>query len=432
MKYGWLVCLVLGTGVCVGSRTAGAEDLLWNQFRGPRGDGTSLAKNLPVTFAENSPEITWKTPVPGRGWASPVIWGNQVWLGNAPDLRPLKAGQEKLDEPLVMSAICINLTTGAIEKSIDLFDVYVPQITHETNSYASSTPLIEDGRFYAHFGAYGTACIDTNSFKVLWKRDDLPCDHFRGPGSSVAVYGDLLYLTMDGYDYQYLVALDKFTGKTVWRQERDIDPNTTNGDHKKAYSTPLLIDVAGRGLLVSPFATATTAYDPLNGDKLWTIRHGGMNAAARPLFGNGMVYVCTADGRNPLIAVNPQVSPPAEDRVIWRTTKQVPKRSSILLIGDALYMMNDSGVASCLDAMTGDVIWVKRLAGEYWSSPMWANGLVYCCSQHGEVQVFRASREFEHVAENRLDDGFNASPAVAGDALILRSKTHLYRIEKPR
>lgn len=423
--------LVLAHLVAVGSAwSASADDLPWNQFRGPRGDGTSLAKNLPVTFAEGSAEIVWKTPVPGRAWSSPVIWGNQVWLTNAPEVQNLKDGQKKLDQPLKMSAVCLNLTTGEILHDVVLFEVDTPQFTHPTNSYASPTPFIEDGRVYVHFGAYGTACLDTENAQVIWKRDDLRCDHFRGPGSSVAVYGDLLYLTMDGADYQYITALDKHTGKTVWRQDRDIDFGTTDGDHKKAYSTPTLIEAGGRPMIISPFAVASTAYDPLTGDPLWTVRHGGMNAACRPLFGNGLVYISTADGPNPLVAVKPEPGMDEADRIVWRTTKTVPKRATPLLIGDTLYMMNDAGVASCLDAKTGDVIWTQRLGGDYWASPIVANGLIYCVSQKGEIQVFKASREFEHVAENRLDDGFVASPAVAGDALILRSKTHLYRLEK--
>jgi outer membrane protein assembly factor BamB len=245
------------------------------------------------------------------------------------------------------------------------------------------------------------------------------------------VYGDLLYLTFDGYDQQYFIALDKHTGKTVWRQDRNIDFGTTDGDAKKAYSTPLLIEADNRPMIVSPFAAATIAYDPLSGKPLWMVRHGGMNAAARPLFGNGLVYLNSADGPNPLVAVKPTGEGDITSQIVWRTNKAVPKRSSQLLAGELLFMMNDSGVASCLDALSGDVIWTQRIKGDFWASPLLANGLIYCFSQQGDVPVFRATREFELVAENKLGDGFFASPAVAGRSLILRSKSHVYRVEQP-
>ncbi|MDB5338567.1 MAG: outer rane biosis protein BamB [Planctomycetaceae bacterium] len=423
-----MISALILLGMC---SLAAAEDENWNQFRGPRGDGTSKATKLPVTFGEGSPEIVWKTPIPGRAWSSPVVWGKQIWVTNSPEVHNLAEGQAKLDKPLKLSAVCIDLDSGKVVHDILLFEVDKPQFTHATNGYGSPTPYIEEGRVYVHFGAYGTACLDTKTGKKLWERTDLPCNHFRGPGSSVAVYGDLLYLTMDGYDVQYIVALNKLTGETVWKKDRNVDFGTTDGDAKKAYSTPLMIKVDGREMLISPFASATIAYNPKTGDPLWTVRHGGMNAAGRPLFGNGLVYISSADGPSPLVAVSPVGTGDISDKIAWKSNKAIPKRPSQILVGDLMFMINDGGVASCMDAKTGDVIWSKRLPGEYWASPILANGLIYCFSQKGEIPVFKAARELEIVAENKLDDGFIASPAVAGESLILRSKTHLYRIQNP-
>lgn len=408
-----------------------AADENWNQFRGPRGDGTSKATQLPVKFGEGSPEIVWKTPIPGRAWSSPVVWDKQIWVTNSPEIHNLAEGQTKLDEPLKFSALCFDLDSGKVVHELVLFEVDTPQFTHVTNSYGSPTPYIEQDRVYIHFGAYGTACLNTQTGKKIWERRDLPCDHFRGPGSSVAIYGDLLYLTMDGFDQQYITALNKLTGETVWKKDRNIDFGTTDGDAKKAYSTPILIKVEGQEMLISPFAAATIAYNPKTGDPIWMVRHGGMNGAGRPLFGNGLVFINSADGPNPLVAVRPIGTGDITDNIAWKSSKAIPKRPSELLIGDLLFLMNDGGVASCMEATTGKVIWSKRLPGEYWASPLYANGLIYCFGQKGEIPVFKASRELEIVAENKLNDGFNASPAVAGESLILRSKTHLYRIQKP-
>lgn len=420
---------VVLAGVCA---VAQAEEEHWNQFRGPHADGTTTVKGLPVTFGEGSPEIVWKTPVPGRAWSSPVVWGKQIWITNAPEIQNTTKEKPKLDKPLVLSAVCLDLDTGKVIYDLPLFEVDTPQFTHATNSYGSPTPYIEAGRVYIHFGAYGTACLDTQTGKKIWERRDFVCDHFRGPGSSPVVYGDLLYLTFDGFDFQYLAALDKRTGETVWKKDRGIDFGTTDGDAKKGYSTPILIRAGGRDQLISPFAAATIAYDPKSGEQVWMVRHGGMNAAARPLYGNGLVYINSADGPNPLVTVRPEGTGDLTQQIVWRTNKAVPKRSSQLLIGDLLFMMNDSGVASCLDAVTGAEIWTKRLGGDYWASPLYADGLIYCFSQQGDVPVFKAGREFEQVAQNKLDDGFIASPAVAHRSLILRSKTHVYRIAAPR
>lgn len=420
-----VVCALV---LCVGS--VAVADEYWNQFRGPRGDGTSTEQGLPVTFAEGSPEIVWKTPLKGRAWSSPVIWGQQIWVTNAPEIQNTTKEKPKLDAPLEMSAVCFDLESGKIIHNIKLFEVDTPQFTHSTNSYGSPTSYIEEGRVYLHFGTYGTACLDTKTGKKIWERTDIRCDHFRGPGSSVAVYDGLLYLTFDGYDAQFITALDKLTGQTVWKKDRDIDFGTTDGDAKKSYSTPTLIEADGRKLLISPFAAATIAYDPKTGDPIWMVRHGGMNAAGRPLYGNGLLYISSADGPNPLIAVPATGTGDITKNIVWRTNKSVPKRPSQILLGDLLFMMNDSGVASCLDAKTSKEIWTTRIQGEFWASPLYADGLIYCFSQQGQIPVFKAGREFELVADNKLDDGFVASPAVAGKALILRSKTHLYRIEK--
>lgn len=427
MRFACCVLLMLGIG-----SVAMAEDENWNQFLGPRANATSTAKDLPVSFGEDSPGIRWKTPIPGRGWSSPVIWGKQVWMTYGPEVVAVKEKMPvTLDKPLKVHAVCVDLDSGKVVYDLFMFDIYKPQITHETNSYASCTPYVEEGRAYVHFGGYGSACIDTRTGQKLWERNDLPCDHFRGPGSSVAVYGDLVYLTLDGYDQQYIVALNKHTGDTVWKRDRNVDFGTTDGDAKKAFSTPVLFNIDGRQELVSPFASATIAYEPKTGDPIWVAHHGGINGAGRPLYGNGLLYINSADGPHPLLALKPGTGDISKN-MVWSTNKSTPKRACEVLVGDLLFMMNDGGVASCLDALTGKIIWSKRLHGEYWSSPLYANGLIYCCSQTGDVIVFKAARELEVVAENKLGSGFNASPAVAGDALILRSKTHLYRIEKTR
>jgi outer membrane protein assembly factor BamB len=403
------------TAVLFAATSVSADDT-WPQFRGPNGDGHASSKKLPVKFSETQ-NVKWKTPIHGKAWSSPVVWKNQIWLTTA------------TEDGKKMSAVGVDAETGKIVHDLVIFENANPEFCHPTNSYASPTPVIEDGRLYAHFGTYGTACVDTNSGKILWKNQEWHCDHFRGPAASPVLYENLLFAAFDGVDVQFVVALDKKTGKTLWKQDRNINYGTDNGDHKKAYSTAQVITVEGKPQLVSPAASETIAYNPANGEEIWKIKHGGMNAACRPLFELGMVYISAGDGGDSLVAVRADgEGDVTKSHVVWKSGKTVPKRSSQLIVGDLFFMANDSGVISCLDAKTGEVHWQERLEGEYWASPLYANGRIYFLTKEGKANVIAARPVFELLAENKLDGGFNASPAVVGDDLLLRSFTHLYRI----
>jgi outer membrane protein assembly factor BamB len=244
------------------------------------------------------------------------------------------------------------------------------------------------------------------------------------------VWGDLLFINFDGFDFQYVVALDKHTGRTVWKQDRSIDYQTDNGDLKKAYSTPTVLRHEGRWQLVSPAAVGTVAYDPLTGREVWKVYHGGFNAAVRPIYTHGLVLITTERGLK-LLAVRPDGQGDiTETHIIWSNQKQVPSRSSPIVVGDYLYMVSDIGVASCLDVRTGETMWAERLGGKYSASPIYASGNIYFFDEEEKSYVIRANpQRLERVAMNVLENGCMASPAVLGDALIVRTKTHLYRIE---
>lgn len=389
----------------------------WPVFRGPSGDGHSDATGLPLTWSETE-HVRWKTPIHDKGWSSPVVWGKQIWLTTAP-----KDGKANY-------AICVDLDSGKILHDIKLWEIPDPQFCHPYNSYASCTPVIEEGRVYVHFGSQGTACLDTSSGSVIWSRRDLPCNHFRGAGSSPILVDNLLILTFDGFDYQYVTALDKTTGKTMWKTDRNIEYGTKDGDMKKGYSTPTVIDVGGQRQLISPSAGATMAFDPATGKEIWRVNAGGMNAATRPLYGFGLVFCTTASGGIQLYATRPNGSGNiTETNIAWKQNKTIPSRSSPLLIGDHLFMVSDQGVFSCVEAVTGKQVWSKRLPGKYSASLVLAENRIYLCSEDGTCPVLEPGLEYKELAMNKLDTGFMASPAIVGKSLILRSKTHLYRIE---
>lgn len=390
----------------------------WPQFRGPQGDGHATGK-IPLNWSETE-NVRWKTPIHDRGWSSPVVWGDQVWMTTA------------TDDGKQLYGICADLSTGDVVHDIKVFDVNQPQEKHELNSYASPTPVIEQGRVYLHFGSYGTVCLDSRSGRMIWERRDLPCNHFRGPGSSPILYGDLLIVHYDGFDYQYIIALNKETGETVWKQDRTNDYRTENGDFKKAYSTPTVIDAAGRTQLISNGSKATFSYDPLTGKEYWQVEYEQFSGTARPLFAQGLVIVSTGFSKAQLLALRPDgQGDVTNSHIAWTAKRGVPSKPSPLIADDLIYMVDDSGILSCLEVESGVYLWTERIGGQFSASPVYSAGHIFLFDHEGTTTVIKPGRAANIVARNELDDGCMASPAVVDNALILRTRSHLYRIEQP-
>jgi outer membrane protein assembly factor BamB len=308
------------------------------------------------------------------------------------------------------------------------------------NSYATPSPVIEPGRVYVHFGAFGTACLDSTSGKVLWKRTDLPCRHYRGPSSSPVSFENLLILTMDGADLQYLVALDKKTGKTVWKTNRSAAWNDDNvpgqmardGDLRKAHSTPLVVTAAGKPQLLSAGAKAAYGYDPRTGHELWKVQHPDFSVAPRPVFQNGLAFIVIGFTKKELWAVKTDGEGDVTDTgIVWKLKTWVGKYASPILVDGLIYTASDESFITCVDAATGETVWTERVGGKYAASPIYGDGRLYFFSQDGTTLVIKPGRKLDVLATNTLENGFMASPGVDGKALLLRTKTHLYRAELP-
>lgn len=409
----FLSCFLI---VCAAMPLAAGET--WPGFRGPTANGHADDSGLPVTWSETE-NIVWKTPIHGMGWSCPVIWGDRIWVTTA------------TEDGTELSYLVLDRESGDILRDEVLFTVAAPRFRHKFNSYASPTPFLEEDRAYLSWGSYGLACLDSDTYDVLWVRRDLECDDYRGPGASPVIYGDTLYSIYDGFDYQYVVALDKYTGDTIWRTERPTDFNTDNGDQKKAYATPILIDAGGRRQLICPTSKGAFSYDPDTGEEIWRINFGGFSGSCRPLYEEGLVYITAGFNTAEIFAIDPTgTGDVTESHIVWSSTKSVPSKPSPLYVDGLLYLCEDKGIASCVDAATGKPLWRERLGGNYTASPVYADGHIYVFNEEGDTTVLKPGRKSNVVARNKLDAGCIASPAVAGGALFVRTRTHLYRIEE--
>jgi len=406
----------------------------WPEFRGPTGDGQALnagqsgLAGLPLHWSESN-NVVWKTAIPHKGWSTPVVMGGQVWVTTATE-----DGHD-------FFALGLDAETGKVLFHEHLFHSTDPEPLGNgasMNCYATPSPVIEPGRVYVHFGSFGTACLDTSNGQVLWKRDDLPCRHYRGPASSVVSYQNLLILTMDGADLQYHVALDKRTGETIWKTDRSVawndedsqDPMVRDGDWRKAHSTPLVVNDRGRPLMLSPGAKAAYGYDPRTGRELWRVEYNDWSVAPRPLFADGVAYIVTGLRLKELWAVKTDGEGDVTgSKVLWKLRTHVGKYASPLLVDGLIYTAAEQSFVTCLEASSGETVWTERIGGSYAASPIYADGRLYFFSQEGATTVLKPGRSFEVLAKNQLDSGFMASPAVSGKALFLRTKTDLYRIQ---
>ncbi len=385
----------------------------WPQFRGPTGQGHSTERGVPLEWSE-SRNVVWKTPIPGRGWSSPVVAGGRVWLTTA-----MKANGASL------RALAFDVETGREVVNVEVFHLRSADLLNSKNSLASPTPIVDGDRVYVHFGADGTAAL-TTSGEIVWKAR-LPYQSQHGNGGSPALYRDLLIVSCDGGDEAFVVALDTRTGKIRWKT-----PRRSPAD--QAYSTPLVIRVGDRDEVVSVGAFRAAAYDPQTGKEIWRVSYGdGFSNVPRPVYGQGLVYIATGFQEPSLLAVRVDGSGDVTNtHIAWTLKRAAPLTPSPVLIGDEIYLVNDVGIASCLNAKTGTPYWVTRLGGNYSASPVVADGRIYFLSEEGVATVIAPEKVFRKLATNVLDGATLASMAVSSRSIFIRSDSALYRIAAER
>jgi outer membrane protein assembly factor BamB len=392
----------------------------WPEFRGPTGQGLVLSGSLPTEWSATR-NVAWRQAIPGTGWSSPIIYEGRVYLTTAVPVPDSPNNDQSLQ------ALCLDAETGNILWNMEVYrqDGQIAPSIHPKNSHASPTPVADGQRLYVHFGHQGTACLDLSG-KVLWRSKSLSYKPIHGNGGSPILTADAIVFSCDGLEERFLGALKRKTGEFMWKAKREGEPLK-----KFSFSTPLLIAVNGKQQIISPGSNVVSAYDPITGKEIWRVQYEGYSVIPRPAYGHGLVFVCTGYDSPSLMAIRPDgQGDVTESHVAWKISKYAPHTGSPLLAGDELYMVSDGGLASCLDARTGRVHWQQRIGGGNSASPIHANGKIYFLSEEGLGVVVKASKQFERLARNRLDERTLASYAAAGGALYIRTEKHLYRIQQ--
>nr|WP_319273359.1 PQQ-binding-like beta-propeller repeat protein [uncultured Draconibacterium sp.] len=401
------------------------EQQNWTHFRGSNMDGHANVESAPLHWSDTE-NVVWKVPVKGLGWSSPVVYDGQVWLTSAEE------------DGTAFYVSCFDLSSGEVLVEKTLFNSEEPQRIHPTNSYATPTPCIEKGRVYVHYGSFGTACVDTKNFEVIWKRNDMPCEHMQGPASSPIIYEDKLIVHLEGTEDPYVVALDKTTGEIIWKSVRPkeiYDP--LQPVFRKSYQTPIVVNVSGRDLLISNSSFMCFAHDVNTGEVVWTFQYGDDSTVSQPLFYNGLVFLNSGwifeDGK-PNFTREFAIDPTGEGDVtethqVWMYEEEVPQIPTPVIVDGKMYMVHDRGMVTCLDAMTGSVIWKEKLRGNFNSSPIYAGGNIYLINVKGFCTIIKPGDSFEKVAENDIGETVKAVPVFVGNKMLLRSEKFLYLIQ---
>ncbi len=404
--------------VMSGAMVCAVQGADWPAFRGPDRQGHAVGEKLPVTWGPGK-NVAWRKLVPGSGWSSPVIGGDRVYLTAA-----VPEGQG-----YVLTVMCYAAVSGEQIWSTPVFGQSgdAPKI-HKKNSHASPTPILEGDRIYTHFGHQGIACLNREG-EILWKNDSFAYAPVHGNGGSPALVDDLLIFSCDAAKDPYVLAIDKNTGKPRWKTPRDTTP-------KRAFSfcTPLVIEVAGQTQVILPGSDAVFAYEPKTGKAVWRVDYPeGYSVVPRPVYAHGLLFVCSGFNKPVLYAIDPSGAKGnvTQTHVRWKKDKGVPHTPSLLVVGDEVYMVADSGIASCMDAKTGEEHWKQRLGGNYSASPLFADGRIYFQNEEGEAVVIEAGKTFKEVSRNDLGERALASYAVSDGAIYLRTDKALYRIANP-
>jgi outer membrane protein assembly factor BamB len=423
-----------------------SADANWPQFRGAGAMGV-VADNpaLPEKWSETE-NIAWKTPIAGMGWSCPVVWGNRVFLTTAVsegEIEKIKEGlyfggeRPKPKDVHEWRVLCLNIQNGKILWEKTVHKGVPSHARHLKNSYASETPITDGERVYAYIGNVGLFTFDMDG-NELWKRqwDPVKTRHGWGTAASPFLHKDRIYVINDNDEQSFLTALDKKTGDVLWKKDRDEPSN---------WSPPFVWENEKRSEIVTTGSGKVRSYD-LDGNVLWTL--GGLSSitVTSPFEHGGLLYFGSGyvgDKKKPFFALKPGASgdislyddETSNEFIVWCQKKVAPYMPTPVLYRDRLYILLDRGMLSCYDAKTGETKYDRERLGKsrlFTASPLAYNGKIFCFGERGETVVLRAGDEFKELHRNELGELIMATPAIAGDSLLIRTAKHLICVKKSR
>jgi outer membrane protein assembly factor BamB len=396
----------------------------WPRFRGPSGDGqVANGADLPLHWSAEE-KVVYRTPIPGQGWSSPVVDGGRIYLTTAIATNG-ETDPKKIEYDLSM--VIMDAGSGEIVKTVTLLQQQAGKSSkiHKKNSHASPTPIIRGNRVYIHFGYQGTVCTDRDG-DVIWKNRDLFFKPVHGNGGTPILVDQHLIFTCDGAVDPKVVALRANDGQVAWGVKRPVEAKK-----KFSFCTPTLISVGDRKQVIAPGSNCVLALDPANGEIIWQLNYTGYSVIPKPVFHRGTVFVSTSYDSPSMIAIDPSGrGDVTQTHLKWTVEKNVPHTPSMIAKDGLIHSISDNGIAMCVDAETGDVIYKKRIGGGFSASPLLIHDRIYFTDEAGMTTVIQAGREFKVLAENDLGERTLASAAVDGNALIMRTADAVYRIEE--
>ncbi len=433
--------LLILSFLCASSIIASAQDR-WPQFRGAQSIGVAEDPTLPEKWSATE-NVAWKTDIAGIGWSSPIVWGNQIFLTsviNTGDTEPPKKGLYFGGERPIPPAehrwmvYAVNFQTGKVMWEREVYKGIPKFSRHLKNSFASETPVTDGERVYAYFGNVGLFVFDLKG-TLLWKQmfDAKKTRFGWGTAASPVVYKDKIFIVCDNDEQSYLVALDKKTGKQIWKVDREVGTN---------WATPYIWESGQRTELVIPGTKAVRSYD-LDGKTLWEFKGMSSIAIPVPFSKHGLLYIASGyvgDQHRPVYAIKPGASgdislkegETSNQFIAWYQRQAGPYNPSPIVYGDLYYTLLDRGFFTAHDAKTGKEVYGKQridpAAGAFTSSPWAYNGKIFALSEDGDTFVIQAGSEYKLVGKNSLDEMCMATPAIVKGSLIIRTATKLYRI----
>jgi outer membrane protein assembly factor BamB len=411
-----------------------AQDSTWSQFLGTSGDGISDAS--PTTVWSKQENIKWRTVIPGRGWSSPVVVNDKVYLtsaiprsstSNGIPNEVRKQSELQADELQVfeLSLLILDVHTGGLIKRVPVMlqDQERPTRMHGKNSHASPTPIIANEKIYVHFGYQGTACLSLDG-DIEWVNRDLYFPPTHGNGGSPVLVEEMLIFTCDGGEDPKVVALDRATGQLAWEVARKADAKKTF-----SFCTPSVISVKGQTLVITPGSDKVMAIDPRTGEVVWSFRYTGYSVVPKPIYIDGLVVISTGFDEAKMLAINPVgVGDITETNLVWELDRNVPKTPSMIAHNGLIYSISDDGIALCVQANSGEVQYRKRIGGNYSASPILAGGNLYFTSEQGRTTVIREGVDFEIISECDLEERTLATMALWKNSFLFRTDNALYHI----